>query len=323
MLSTAEIEANARTYQEQALRIFLDPEHLEVRHNSEWLDMPMAEMLALARSATAGRLLERDDFAKRRAAGQPISMLELIYPLLVGYDSVAVSADIELGGTDQTFNLLFGRDIQRAYGKPEQAILTLPLLVGVDGVQKMSKSLGNEIGVTDPPEEIFGKTMSIPDDLTSEYFNLLLEREPPRTDPYTAKRELARGLVSWLYSPEQAELAEGHFVRVVSESKPPDELETALFDGRGPVHLPGLIAEQFGISRSEARRLIDQGAVALNDEPVDAGVHDLEPDRLQEPSCGSASAVSGASRPTARPPNQGSWVPASGAPRAISVAGAA
>ena len=165
ILTDEQIEANARTYQEQAFAILdADPELMEVRRNSEWLDMSMLELLRLARTTTVAQLLERDDFSKRTAAAQPISMLEMLYPLLQGYDSVMVDADVELGGTDQTFNLLLGREIQRAYGQPEQAILTMPLLVGTDGHQKMSKSLGNQIGVTDPPEEIYGKTMSIPDE---------------------------------------------------------------------------------------------------------------------------------------------------------------
>ena len=185
ILSDEEIEANAATFQEQALRILdPDPSLLEVRRNGEWLDMPMIDLLALVRTTTAAQLLERDDFAKRWAAREPISMLELMYPLLQGYDSVAIDADVELGGTDQKFNLLLGRDIQRAYGRPEQAILTMPILVGTDGKRKMSKSLGNHIAITDAPEEIYGKTMSLPDEAMDEYFRLLLGRDAarPRAD---------------------------------------------------------------------------------------------------------------------------------------------
>jgi len=281
MLSAEEIEANARTYQEQAFKI-LDSERIEVRHNSEWLDMGMTGMLELARQATAGQLLEREDFAKRRAEGRPISMLELIYPLLVAYDSVAVRADLELGGTDQTFNLLFGRDIQRAYGQPEQAVMTMPLIVGLDGSAKMSKSLGNHIGVTDLPEEMYGKTMSIPDAAMAEFFPLLLGREAPGGDPLQAKRELARGIVGWLHSPGAAERAEAHFDRVVREGRPPEELQEASFTAaEGPVHLPGLIAEAFGMSRSEARRLIDQGAVALDEKTLGRGDYDLPGEDLE------------------------------------------
>ena len=162
VLEPAQIEANARTFQEQALKV-LDDERLEVRHNSEWLDMRMAELFALLRTTTVAQLLERDDFAKRFAANAPITVLELLYPLLQGYDSVAVRADVELGGTDQKFNLLLGRDIQRAFGQPEQVILTLPLLTGTDGERKMSKSYDNYVGVSEPPGEMYGKTLSIPD----------------------------------------------------------------------------------------------------------------------------------------------------------------
>src|SRR6202049_300218 len=158
MLTVDEIEANARTYQQQAFKVLDDdPTRLELRHNSEWLDMDMTELLALVRTTTVGQLLERDDFAKRRARGEPVSVLELLYPLMQGYDSVAVRADVELGGTDQTFNLLLGRDVQRAYGVLEQAVLTMPILPGTDGERRMSKTLGNYIGVTETPEEIYGK----------------------------------------------------------------------------------------------------------------------------------------------------------------------
>src|SRR5436305_11708742 len=186
MLSPEEIEANAATFQAQALKVLDgDPERLEVRRNGEWLNMPMAELLGLARTTTAAQLLEREDFAQRWSAKRPISMLELLYPLLQAYDSVAVHADVELGGTDQKFNLLLGRNVQRAYGQPAQAIVTMPLLVGIDGHRKMSKSLANEIGVADPPQEMYGKTMSIPDEAIEDYRRLLLEplvAEPQATD---------------------------------------------------------------------------------------------------------------------------------------------
>ena len=228
MLSEAEIESNARTFQEQAAKI-LDPEpdRLEVRRNSEWLDMPMADLLALVRTTTAAQLLERDDFAKRWSAKEPISMLELLYPLLQAYDSVAVRADVELGGTDQKFNLLLGRDVQRAYGQPAQAIMTMPILAGIDGSRKMSKSLGNQIGITDDPEEMYGRTMSIPDAAMGEYYRLLLGREPGATEGSAAesareaKRELARELVSWLHSEQDAAAAERAFDRVHVEVSSP------------------------------------------------------------------------------------------------------
>jgi tyrosyl-tRNA synthetase len=291
MLSEAEIEANAQTFQDQASRILdPDPERLEVRRNGEWLDMGMAELLKLVRTTTVAQLLERDDFAKRWSANEPISMLELLYPLLQGYDSVAIDADVELGGTDQKFNLLLGRDIQRAYGKPEQAIMTMPILVGTDGAQKMSKSLGNQIGVTDAPEEMYGKTMSIPDEAMDEYRRLLggvwgegergFESEAGELSPRDAKRELAREIVTWLHSAEDADAAERNFDRVFVERGAPKEIEEARFqsdDGR--VHLPGVIAGELGISRSEARRLIDQGGVTLGEAQLAAGEHDVPAER--------------------------------------------
>lgn len=280
MLSQQEIHANANTFQQQASKILdTDPQRLELRRNSEWLDMKMAELLALVRTTTLAQLLEREDFGRRWQAREPISMLELLYPLLQGYDSVAVHADLELGGTDQKFNLLLGRDIQRAYGQPEQAILTMPILVGVEGQRKMSKSLANQIGITDPPEEIYGKTMSIPDQAMDEYYRLLLRRDgvPRELPPRDAKRELARELVGWLHSPEQALAAEARFDRVHRERGHPDRIEVARFsaDTGGKVHLPAVIAREFGISRSEARRLIDQGGVTLGERALAAGEHDV------------------------------------------------
>ncbi len=282
MLSKDEIERNAQTFQEQASRILdSDPERLEVKRNSEWLDMALTELLALVRTTTVAQLLERDDFAKRFAAREPISMLELLYPLLQGYDSVAVRADVELGGTDQKFNLLLGRDIQRAYGRPEQAILTMGILVGTDGHRKMSKSLGNQIGVTDEPGEMYGKTMSIPDEAMAEYYRLLLHRElPAELSSRDAKRELARAIVSWLYSPARALDAEAQFDRVHVAHGLPEEIEEAAFSSEdGRVHLPGVIADAFEISRSEARRLIDQGAATLGGEPLGKGEHDVPAER--------------------------------------------
>jgi tyrosyl-tRNA synthetase len=283
MLSGEEIEANAATFQEQALKI-LDgsPERLEVRRNGEWLDMPIVDLLALVRTTTVAQLLERDDFAQRWKASEPISVLELLYPLLQAYDSVAVEADVELGGTDQKFNLLLGRDIQRAYGQLEQAILTMPILVGTDGHRKMSKSLGNHIGITDEPAEMYGKTLSIPDEAMGEYYRLLLGRElDSKVPPREAKRELARGIVGWLYSPEDAEDAERQFDRVFVQGAAPVEIEELeLATGDGAVQMPGLIADAFDLSRSEARRLIDQGGVSLDEQPLAAGEYELSPQRL-------------------------------------------
>ncbi len=301
MLSGEQIDANAKTFQQQAMRILdEDEELLEVRYNGEWLDMPMTELLGLVRTTTVAQLLERDDFAKRFAANEPISLLELLYPPLQGYDSVAIDADVELGGTDQKFNLLLGRDIQRSYGKPEQSILTMPLLVGIDGTRKMSKSLGNQIGITDPPQEMYGKAMSIPDEVVGEYRRLLLdgpggegpggagESEADRaaggahggasagSAARDAKRALARDLVAWLYSEEDAAAAAQHFERVFVSHEAPEEIEEASFLAEdGTVHLPGVIAAAFGVSSSEARRLIDQGGVTLGEASVAAGEYSV------------------------------------------------
>jgi tyrosyl-tRNA synthetase len=283
MLSEAEIETNAATFQEQALKILdASPERLEVRRNGEWLDMPMVELLALVRTSTVAQILEREDFAKRWAGSEPISMLELLYPLLQGYDSVAIHADVEVGGTDQKFNLLLGRDVQRAYGQAEQAIMTMPILVGTDGTRKMSKSLGNHIGVTDKPADMYGKTMSIPDEAMGDYYRLLLGRERDAAlEPREAKRALAREIVAWLYSPEQALVAEQAFDRVFVQRGAPEQIEELVFAAAdGTAHMPGLMADAFGISRSEARRLIDQGGVSLDEQPLGAGEHDLAVERL-------------------------------------------
>jgi tyrosyl-tRNA synthetase len=284
LLSPQEIDHNAQTFQDQALKL-LDaaPERLEVRRNSEWLDMPLPELLALLTTTTVGQVLERDDFTKRREAGQAISMLELLYPVLQGYDSVAVRADVELGGTDQKFNLLLARDIQRAYGVAEQAILTMPILVGVDGERKMSKSFGNHIGVTESAGEIYGRTMSIPDSALADWYSLLLGEElPAGLGPREAKAALARRLVAWLESEQAAQEAEHEFERVFVERDLPEEIEEARFatDGGAPVHVPGLIAELFGVSRSEARRLLEGGGVRLDDHVLGPGDMDLAPERL-------------------------------------------
>jgi tyrosyl-tRNA synthetase len=280
--SPEEIDANAATYQEQAFKL-LDRERTEVRRNSEWLRMEPDELLSLLARTTVARLLERDDFQKRLGAGQPIAALELLYPLLQGYDSVAVEADLELGGTDQKFNLLFGRDVQVAYGQPPQSILTMPILVGTDGVQKMSKSLGNYVGVTDPPEEMFGKLMSIPDEAMPEYYRLLLGAEPPEGPPNEAKRELARRLVDRFHGAGAGERAEGHFNRVFVDRGVPDdvpEVEIDAYGDAGAIQLPALIGGGFALSSSEARRLIKQGGVKLDGETVAADILELPREAL-------------------------------------------
>jgi tyrosyl-tRNA synthetase len=272
MLSVEQIEENARTYQEQAFKVLdPDPERLELRRNSEWLDMSMTDLLALVRTTTVGQLLERDDFSKRLAKNEPVSVLELLYPLMQGYDSVAVHSDIELGGTDQTFNLLLGRDIQRAYGQPQQAVLTMPLLIGLDGHEKMSKSVGNHIGVTDPPVDTYGRTMSIPDALLEQWYQLLLGRPlEAGADPLAAKRTLAFELTALYHGREAAEHEEAEWDRVQRDRGQPSEIDEAAFSAdNGVVHLPALIVELFGGSRSDARRLIAQGGVTLDDVPVE------------------------------------------------------
>jgi tyrosyl-tRNA synthetase len=282
-LSGEEIDANARTYQEQAFRVLRDdPELLEVRRNGEWLDMRMEELFRLARTATIAQLLERDDFAKRMAADQPVSVLELLYPLLQGYDSVAIHSDVELGGTDQTFNLLLARDVQRAYGQPEQCVLTMPILPGVDGVEKMSKSLGNHIGVTEPPEEMYGRTLSIPDSALDTWFELLaIERPAGELGPRDLKRALARGIVARFHGAGAAAAAEAHFDRLFVEHRPPEEIEEAVVRAQdGVLHLPAVIEEVFGRSRSDARRLLAQGGVKLDGEPVPADQLDMDAGRL-------------------------------------------
>ena len=207
LLSGEEIDANARTFQEQAGRVLATDERLEVRRNSEWLDMPMESLFRLVRGVTVAQLLERDDFARRWSAREPVSLLELLYPVLQGYDSVMIDADVELGGTDQKFNLLMGRHVQAAYGKPPQVILTMPILTGIDGTRKMSKSLGNHIGVTEAPGEMYGRTLRVPDDQIAPWWDLLLgEPAPPEPSPRDAKRALARRLVT-LYDGEPAAAA--------------------------------------------------------------------------------------------------------------------
>src|SRR5262245_24295818 len=204
ILSGEEIDANAQTFHDQASHVLRDdPESPEGRRKVEWLDMSMEQFFALARIPTVAQILERDDFAKRYKAGEPISILETLYPLLQGYDSVAIESDVELGGTDQTFNLLLARDIQRAYGSDQQAVLTLPILPGIDGKEKMSKSVGNHIGVTEPPEEQYGKTLRLPDEAMPTWFSLLAVDEPPAgTGPRDRKRWLARAIVERFHGPD-------------------------------------------------------------------------------------------------------------------------
>jgi tyrosyl-tRNA synthetase len=263
ILSDEEIDQNAKTYLEQAM-VILDPDRTEVRFNGEWLSkLTYAEVVRLARTITVARMLERDDFAKRYAAGEPISISELLYPLMQAYDSVAIEADIELGGTDQLYNLLAGREVMQAYGLEPQVALTTPLLLSWDG-QKMSSSVGNNIPLTMAPEEQFGRTMRLSDDQLPQWYELVMEQEPPQGDPLEAKLALARFIVARSHGEEAARAAEEHFTRVVREGQAPEDVPEAQLPPGDPVHLPALMASLFGLSTSEARRLISQGAVRMD-----------------------------------------------------------
>lgn len=275
VLGPEEIEANARTYQEQAFRV-LDRERTEVRHNSEWLDMPSGRFFDLVRRFTVARLLERDDFQKRMEAEQGISALELLYPVLQGYDSVAIQADVEMGATDQRFNLLFARDVQIAFGQEPQSVLTMPILVGTSGVRKMSKSYDNYVGVTDEPGDMFGKVMSIPDDVMAEYYLLLLGREvDAEAHPNEAKRALAHELVERFHSDVDATAAEERFNSVHKRGEVPTDIPDVELREGDTVHLPALIAGAFGVSSSEARRLIAQGGVKVEGAQISPDSLDL------------------------------------------------
>jgi tyrosyl-tRNA synthetase len=270
VLSDEEIDSNAKRYFQQASQI-IDPDKTEVRFNGEWLaKLDFASVVRLTRTITVARLLERDDFSRRFSTQTPISVSELLYPFMQAYDSVAVEADVELGGTDQLYNLLAGREVMQAYGLEPQVALTTPLLIGTDG-RKMSASLGNYIGLAEPPEEQFGKTMRISDEQLPEYYRLVMESgEDPRTlDPLEAKLALARFIVARSHGEEAAKQAEAHFTRVVREGRVPEQVREADVPPDDPVHLPALLVELFGIpSTSEARRLIAQGGVKLNGDVV-------------------------------------------------------
>ena len=281
MLSGEEIDANAETFRRQAFTV-LDPERTEVRMNGEWLDMKMEDLFRLARTATVAQLLERDDFARRYQGREPISILELLYPLLQGYDSVAMRADIELGGTDQKFNLLLARDIQQAYGMAPQSILTMPILPGIDGVQRMSKSAGNYVGVTEPPDEVFGKLMRLPDAAMGAYHDLLLDVEfDPGRPAVESKRAMAAALTARLHGGPAAATAEQHFDRLHVERGTPDEVEEMTIRPQdGTIHLPALLRDAFGVSASEGRRLLASGGVRVDGEPLSGDALDLPAEAL-------------------------------------------
>jgi tyrosyl-tRNA synthetase len=277
-LSREQIQQNAQTYTQQVFRI-LDPQRTEVRFNSEWLDaLSPADMIRLCGHYTVARLLERDDFAKRFRDNIPIHVHELLYPLVQGYDSVALKADVEVGGTDQRFNLLVGRELQRAYGQEPQVILTMPLLEGTDGVQKMSKSLGNFIAITDPPAEMYGKVMSISDALMLKYYELLSTVDlaqlqairEEQVHPLNAKKNLATELVTRFHGEAAAVSAAEDFAQRFQRRELPSELETFAWEGQEEaVWICQLIKTvEFSKSTSEARRLVQQGGVRLDGTAV-------------------------------------------------------
>ena len=268
-LSAEAIEANAATYREQAFAI-LDSERTEVRSNGEWFAaMGLEPLFRLAATTTVNQLLQRKDFAERIGADRPISVLELLYPLMQAYDSVAVRADVELGGTDQLFNLMLGRDVQQHYGVAPQVALTMPILPGTDGVRRMSKSTGNYVGVSEPPEEQFGKLMRVPDEALAELYRLLAPGElPPAGHPGEEKRRLGRIVAERFHGPGAGARAEDHFNRVIRDRGAPDDVPTITVPP-GTVHLPEILVDGLGIaSRSEARRLIAGGGVTLDGQPV-------------------------------------------------------
>jgi tyrosyl-tRNA synthetase len=285
-LDPAIIDANARTYQEQAFLVLdSDPAKLDLRYNGEWLGrLTMEQVFEIMSTTTVARILERDDFAKRFASHHPISMLEMFYPLAQGYDSVAIDADIELGGTDQKFNLFMGRDLQEYFGKPSQGIMTLDILPGTDGVERMSKSTGNYIGVTEDPRDVYGKIMSIPDGVMMTYFRLLTLHHADEiaaleaslgqgtVNPRDLKARLAREIITRLRGAQAAADAEQHFDQVFRRHElAGDARELFLADGDvedGSVYLPKVMERWFGLTRSEARRRIEQGGVSLDGEPV-------------------------------------------------------
>ena len=270
-LSREQVQSNARTYTDQVNAV-LDVGRTEIRFNSEWMDaMGSADMIRLAAKQTVARMLERDEFERRYRGGVAISIHEFLYPLVQAYDSVALEADVEIGGTDQLYNMLLGREIQRDYGQPPQVVMTLPLLPGTDGVQKMSSSLGNGVGVRDPAPDMYGKVMSIPDSVLPSWM-CLLKGSGPEDDPRAAKAALARQLVARFHGEAQATEAEAHFDRVFRQKKAPEELpevEICRDSDMDPLLIEVIEAAGFASSRSEARRLIRQGGVRLDESRVE------------------------------------------------------
>ena len=267
ILDPGEIDRMAARFFESAYTI-LEPERTEVRFNGEWLkELDFAGVLRLTRTTTVARMLERDDFANRFAAKEPISVSELLYPLMQAYDSVAIEADVELGGTDQLYNLLTGRDVMDAYGLEPQVVLTTPLINSWDGT-KMSGSRGNYIGLLEAPDDQFGKAMRFSDEMLPELYRLVMEREPPMSEPMQAKLEFARFVVARSHGEEAAREAEQHFDSVIRRKEIPEEVPEHSLPAGDPVHLPALLADAFELSTSEARRLIAQGGVKLDGAAV-------------------------------------------------------
>ena len=288
-LTREQVDANAKTYLAQVFKI-LDPAKTEVRYNSEWLGKLSAEAIVrLCSHYRLARMLEREDFRSRLDQGHPISVHELLYPLLTAYDAVSLKSDVELGATEQKFNLLVHREIQREYGLPGQAILTMPILVGLDGQRKMSKSLGNYIGITEPPADIFGKIMSIPDELMWTYYELVTDRSPEQIaalkrevssgslHPMDAKMRLGEEVVSGFHGPEAARKAAENFQRVFRDRQSPSEVPVQKFPLGPAKKLTALLVElKLAPSKSEAERLIKQGGVELNESRVDDPRADLD-----------------------------------------------
>jgi len=282
-LSREEILRNAETYKRQVHKI-LDPEKTEIRFNAEWLGALGAEgVIRLAAKYTLARILERDDFRKRFEAHQPIAIHELLYPLAQGYDSVALQCDVEMGGTDQLFNLLVGRDLMREYKLEPQVVITVPLLEGLDGVEKMSKSLGNYIGIDEPAAQIFGKVMSISDDLMWKYYVLCTDLTPAEVEakrslhPMDAKKELAKSIIRDFHDADAAEAAEAEFRRIFSDRQTPTEIEEKTLPASGDSQLLAKIITAAGLAESnkDAQRLIAQGGVFVDEQKVDSTKHAL------------------------------------------------
>jgi tyrosyl-tRNA synthetase len=283
-LSREEILQNAETYRRQVHKI-LDPEKTEIRFNAEWLGALGAEgIIRLAAKYTLARILERDDFRKRFDAHQPIAIHELLYPLAQGYDSVALQCDVEMGGTDQLFNLLVGRDLMREYKLEPQVVITLPLLEGLDGVEKMSKSLGNYIGVDEPAAQMFGKVMSISDDLMWKYYVLCTDLTPAQIEerrslhPMEAKKELAKSIIRDFHDADAAEVAEAEFKRIFSDGQRPTEIEEKSLPASAEAQFLARVITAAGLadSNKDAQRLIAQGGVLVDEVKVDSIKHTLD-----------------------------------------------